>query len=288
MTSMASFSCFLASKRLWYLLTLASFSARTWFELRFKVEKSCEDEMKVEVVMVRKLKMMTSSLLSVQLVVVACKEVMEVLVRCWSDGDVVVRSWCEANISPVDSNPKTVKYALKESYWIKTIQEELHQFDRLRVWREVSKPHGKNIISTKWIYKNKMDEDKYVIRNKMDIKIAFLYKELDEEVYVSQLESLVDLDYLCHVYILDKALYVLKQVNQTPRGIFVHQHKYTMEILKKFRMDATDSITTKMVYKSKRDKDTDMKIVDSMKYISMIVESNSQAPLCDQADLPLP
>ncbi|GJS63797.1 hypothetical protein Tco_0678361 [Tanacetum coccineum] len=36
--------------------------------------------------------MVTSSLLSMQLVVVAYKEVMEVLVRCWSDGDVVVRS----------------------------------------------------------------------------------------------------------------------------------------------------------------------------------------------------
>ncbi|GKE45833.1 hypothetical protein Tco_1473117 [Tanacetum coccineum] len=45
-----------------------------------------------------------------------------------------------------------------------------------------------------------------------------------------------------------------------------------MEILKKFRMDATDSITTTMVYKSKRDKDTNMKIVDSTKYISMIVQ----------------
>ncbi|GKE10764.1 hypothetical protein Tco_1414315 [Tanacetum coccineum] len=72
-------------------------SARTWFELIFKVEKSCEDEMKVvrcgEVVMVRKSKMVTSSLHSVQLVVVAYKEVMEVLVRFWSDGDVVVNSW---------------------------------------------------------------------------------------------------------------------------------------------------------------------------------------------------
>ncbi|GJT38742.1 hypothetical protein Tco_0938607 [Tanacetum coccineum] len=36
--------------------------------------------------------MVTSSLLSVQLVVVAYKEVMEVLVRCWSDGDVVPTS----------------------------------------------------------------------------------------------------------------------------------------------------------------------------------------------------
>ncbi|GJR41808.1 retrovirus-related pol polyprotein from transposon TNT 1-94 [Tanacetum coccineum] len=67
-------------------------SARTWFELRFNVGKSCEDEMKVEVVTVQKSKMVTGSLLSVQLVVVAYKEVMEVLVRCWSDGDLVVRS----------------------------------------------------------------------------------------------------------------------------------------------------------------------------------------------------
>ncbi|GKC52390.1 hypothetical protein Tco_1075135 [Tanacetum coccineum] len=36
--------------------------------------------------------MMTSSLLSVQLVVVAYKKVMEMLVRCWSDGDVVPTS----------------------------------------------------------------------------------------------------------------------------------------------------------------------------------------------------
>ncbi|GKA76850.1 putative reverse transcriptase domain-containing protein [Tanacetum coccineum] len=55
--------------------------------LKIKARVRCR-----EVVMVQKSKMVTSSLLSVQLMVVAYKEVMEVLVRCWSDGDVVVRS----------------------------------------------------------------------------------------------------------------------------------------------------------------------------------------------------
>ncbi|GJX82527.1 hypothetical protein Tco_0332008 [Tanacetum coccineum] len=44
--------------------------------------------------------MVTSSLLSVQLVVVAYKEVMEVLVRCWSDGDVVGATWATTGAAP--------------------------------------------------------------------------------------------------------------------------------------------------------------------------------------------
>ncbi|GJU53679.1 copia protein [Tanacetum coccineum] len=45
----------------------------------------------------------------------------------------------------------------------------------------------------------------------MDIKIAFLNGELNEEVYVCQLEGFVDPDHPTHVYRLKKALYVLKQ-----------------------------------------------------------------------------
>ncbi|GJY30519.1 retrovirus-related pol polyprotein from transposon TNT 1-94 [Tanacetum coccineum] len=45
----------------------------------------------------------------------------------------------------------------------------------------------------------------------MDIKTAFLYGKLKEEVYVSQPEGFVDLDNPSHVYKLKKALYGLKQ-----------------------------------------------------------------------------
>ncbi|GKB05215.1 retrovirus-related pol polyprotein from transposon TNT 1-94 [Tanacetum coccineum] len=45
----------------------------------------------------------------------------------------------------------------------------------------------------------------------MDVKIAFLNGELNEEVYVSQPEGFVNPDHLTHIYRLKKALYGLKQ-----------------------------------------------------------------------------
>nr|GEW14779.1 retrovirus-related Pol polyprotein from transposon TNT 1-94 [Tanacetum cinerariifolium] len=47
-----------------------------------------------------------------------------------------------------------------------SMQEELNQFERNKVWTLVPIPHGKTIIGTKWIFKNKMDETRLVIRNK--------------------------------------------------------------------------------------------------------------------------
>lgn len=60
------------------------------------------------------------------------------------------------------------------------------------------------------------------------------------------------------------------QIYQTSRGIFIHQHKYTMEILKKFGTDKSDSISTPMPHKPKLDEDRSCKTVDATKYHSMI------------------
>nr|GEV15539.1 reverse transcriptase domain-containing protein [Tanacetum cinerariifolium] len=49
---------------------------------------------------------------------------------------------------------------------IEAMQEELHQFDRLQVWKLIDKPFSKTIIRLKWLWKNKKDEDKTVIHNK--------------------------------------------------------------------------------------------------------------------------
>ncbi|GJX65696.1 retrovirus-related pol polyprotein from transposon TNT 1-94 [Tanacetum coccineum] len=55
---------------------------------------------------------------------------------------------------------------MADSTWIEAMQDELHQFDRLKVWELVDKPFGKMIIKLKWLWKNKKDEDQTVIRNK--------------------------------------------------------------------------------------------------------------------------
>ncbi|GJY88049.1 retrovirus-related pol polyprotein from transposon TNT 1-94 [Tanacetum coccineum] len=65
-----------------------------------------------------------------------------------------------------EMEPKKLIEALEEEGWIIAMQEELNQFERNKVWTLVPKPHGKTIIGTKWIWKNKMDENGIVIKNK--------------------------------------------------------------------------------------------------------------------------
>nr|GFB92159.1 retrovirus-related Pol polyprotein from transposon TNT 1-94 [Tanacetum cinerariifolium] len=55
---------------------------------------------------------------------------------------------------------------MADSAWIESMQEELHQFDRLDVWELVDRPLCKNIINMKWLWKNKRNEENTVIRNK--------------------------------------------------------------------------------------------------------------------------
>ncbi|KAK6124547.1 hypothetical protein DH2020_041717 [Rehmannia glutinosa] len=47
------------------------------------------------------------------------------------------------------------------------MQEELNQFVRNKVWELVQRPTHQNVIGTKWVFRNKMNEDGSVIRNKV-------------------------------------------------------------------------------------------------------------------------
>nr|GEW74524.1 retrovirus-related Pol polyprotein from transposon TNT 1-94 [Tanacetum cinerariifolium] len=113
------------------------------------------------------------------------------------------------------------------------MQEELNEFERLKVWELVPRPDKVIVITLKWIYKVKLDELGGILKNKarlvargyrqeegidfeesfasMDVKTAFLNGNLRKEVYVSQLDGFVDQDNPNHVYKLKKALYGLKQ-----------------------------------------------------------------------------
>ncbi|GJW16321.1 putative ribonuclease H-like domain-containing protein, partial [Tanacetum coccineum] len=72
-------------------------------------------------------------------------------------------------------------------------------------------PYGKKAIGTKWVYRNKKDERGVVVRNKMEVKSAFLYDTIDKEVYVSQPRGFVDPKCPKKVYKVVKALYGLPQ-----------------------------------------------------------------------------
>ncbi|GJZ42141.1 retrovirus-related pol polyprotein from transposon TNT 1-94, partial [Tanacetum coccineum] len=124
----------------------------------------------------------------------------------------------------------------------------------------------------------------------IDVKIAFL-NGLLKEVFVSQLDGFVYPDFPDHIYRLKKALYSLKQaprawydklssfliehhftkgiIHQSPRGIFINQSQYTMELLMKHGMKKCDTVTTPMAT-AKIDTDLQGTPTDQTKYRSMI------------------
>ncbi|GJZ84799.1 putative ribonuclease H-like domain-containing protein [Tanacetum coccineum] len=63
-------------------------------------------------------------------------------------------------------NPKKVIHALRDPSWIEAMQEELLQFKLQEVWTLVDLPNRKRAIGSKWVFKNKKDERRIIIRNK--------------------------------------------------------------------------------------------------------------------------
>ncbi|GJU50432.1 retrovirus-related pol polyprotein from transposon TNT 1-94 [Tanacetum coccineum] len=88
----------------------------------------------------------------------------------------------------------------------------------------------------------------------MDVKTVFLYNILREEVYVNQPDGFVDED----------------NPNHIPRGIFLNQSKYALEIIKNYGMETSNPLDTLMVEKSKPDEDPQGKAVDPTRYRGMI------------------
>ncbi|GJQ91580.1 ribonuclease H-like domain-containing protein [Tanacetum coccineum] len=98
--------------------------------------------------------------------------------------------------------PKNIKEAMLDHKWIESMQDELHQFQRLDVWELIPRPTDRNI-------------------------------------------------------------------HQSPRGIFISQLQYTLELLKKHGMDGCDSISTPMAT-AKLDADLQGTPTDQTRYHSMI------------------
>ena len=62
--------------------------------------------------------------------------------------------------------PHNVNQASKDECWIQAMNEEFDQIEKNHTWELVPRPHDKNVIGTKWIFKNKLNENGDVIRNK--------------------------------------------------------------------------------------------------------------------------
>nr|GFA89559.1 hypothetical protein [Tanacetum cinerariifolium] len=126
--------------------------------------------------------------------------------------------------APSPMEPKTYKEALTQSCWIEAMQEELNEFERLKVWE--LKPRPDKVMEEGIDFEESFASvvgleairiflayaaHKNMVVYHIDVKSVFLNGNLREEVYVSQSDGFVDQDNPNHVYKLKKALYGLKQ-----------------------------------------------------------------------------
>lgn len=61
---------------------------------------------------------------------------------------------------------KSIDDACKDDHWIQVMKEELDQIEKNETWELVPRPKNKNVIGTKWVFRNKMNEQGEVVRNK--------------------------------------------------------------------------------------------------------------------------
>ncbi|GJY97654.1 retrovirus-related pol polyprotein from transposon TNT 1-94 [Tanacetum coccineum] len=74
----------------------------------------------------------------------------------------------ESKNNPLEQviEPKNVNEALGDESWVVAMQEELNQFIANDVWDLVPLPKNHTVIGRKWVYRNKLDENGIVSRNK--------------------------------------------------------------------------------------------------------------------------
>ena len=74
-------------------------------------------------------------------------------------------NFCEFYSFVSSLEPLRVEQALEDLDWVIAMQEELNNFTRNEVWSLVERPK-QNVIGTKWVFRNKQDENGVVTRNK--------------------------------------------------------------------------------------------------------------------------
>ena len=66
----------------------------------------------------------------------------------------------------LEDEPKTIEEALRDVDWIIAMQEELNNLSRNQVWTLEEQPKYARVIGTKWVFRNKQDDQGKVVRTK--------------------------------------------------------------------------------------------------------------------------
>jgi hypothetical protein len=62
--------------------------------------------------------------------------------------------------------------------WLKSMNEELDQIEKSDTWELIPRPTNKNVIGSKWVYKNNMNEQGNIVRNKARL-VCNVYDQIE-------------------------------------------------------------------------------------------------------------
>ncbi|GJV02603.1 putative ribonuclease H-like domain-containing protein [Tanacetum coccineum] len=184
--------------------------------------------------------------------------------------------------------PNNITQTLQDESWVEAMQEELLQFKLQKVWILVDLLFGKKAIGTKWEEGIDYDEVFAPVARieairlflafasyigftvyQMDVKSAFLYGIIEEEVYVHQPPGFVDPAHPNKVYKVIKALYGL---HQAPRAWYETLSSFLME--NGFRRGTIDK--TLFIKKKKSD------IMLVQVYVDDIIFGSTKKSMCTE------
>ncbi|GJW42904.1 putative ribonuclease H-like domain-containing protein [Tanacetum coccineum] len=191
--------------------------------------------------------------------------------------------------------PKKVLQALEDPSWVEAMKNELLQFKLLNVWTLIDLPRDKWAIGIDYdeifapvariesirLFLAYASFKDFVVYQ-MDVKSAFLYGKIEEEVYVDDIifgstkkEMSIEFEKLMHdkfqmSSIGELSFFLGLQVKQKSDGIFISQDKYVAEILKKFDFASIKTASTPMETNKPLTKDEEAEDVDVHLYRSMI------------------
>ncbi|GAU49443.1 hypothetical protein TSUD_407350 [Trifolium subterraneum] len=167
--------------------------------------------------------------------------------------------------------PRSINEAIIDESWIEAMKEELHQFEKNEVWNLVPFPKDHSIIGTRWVFRNKLDENGKVVGNKGRL-VAQGYNQqegIDYDETFAPIASVFEMSMMGEL-----GFFLGLQIKQQEDGIFISQEKYVNDLLKKYKMNEAKIMSTPMHPSTSLDKDEKGKDVSEKEFQTSPKESH--------------
>eukprot|EP00253_Pinus_taeda_P016660 PITA_16660 len=164
------------------------------------------------------------------------------------------------------------------------MDDELEEIEKNNTWEFVPRPKEKNVIGTKRIFKNKLNENGEVVRNKAKLVCkGYAQQEgIDFEETFAPIDRLKAIKAMSQnlalvmqkefeMSLIGELTYFLSlQIQQNEGRIFLSQTKYLKQILKKYGMEDSKPVCTPMLTGCSLNANDDSTAVHQPTYRSMI------------------